>query len=484
MTVLLLQASAIWVLLILVGLVVFAASFVARNPRLYWLLIFLATIPLNINKMLGLEPDDLRRLRESYGLFVNEIEIPVLALSDLPLLALLALQVADVLARRQRIVFPRGIFIALAFIAWCACTVVVARVPLLSMSWIFYQVKFLAIFLLMVNTPLTPRELRQVLAVLTVGLALQGGLGVLSYWRQMGGDFYGTLLGEQPAWRTVREAPAQLAAYLYVYEGYGQLRGSGTVGVSNELAKFIVPLLPLAVVGAFVATSLRSRISYIASFALGLAGLICTFSRGGLLAAVVAMAALGLMLTSRGVVSRRMFRVTVSACFLGALLAAPLLVAYMASRPGYLRMRGEHLLYGLQALLDRPVLGVGINNFNTAFSSQDYGGVFSDMAVHNHYLRVAVETGILGLLLYLAFFLWTARLAYRGTRSEDPFLAPVSAALLAGFIGIFFYWFDDLFYSVVIQTQFWILFTLAAVVYQLSTGRVQGAPSSAIEQRR
>jgi O-antigen ligase len=467
-TVVLMQASIVWVALILIGGGVVIASFLFRDQKLYWLTVFLASVPLNITKMFFLEPEDLFRLRRSYGLVVNEIDIPMLYLSDLPLLVLVALLLSEAIGERKRLRFPRTGFIAVMFIGWCLCSVLVARVPLLSVSWIFYQVKFLIVFLAVVNASRTRGALRLVVATLVFGLAVQGALSVTAFVRQSGHDFYGTLFSASEQNQALRNSPDNVRPYLYVYEGRGLLRGSGTVGVSNETAKFIVPLLPLALAFAIRSTALPTRAYYLGSFILGVAGLLCTFSRGGLLAAGVAVAALGVLMTFRGLLARRSARLALTTSLLGALLTAPALASYLGSRPGYFNMHWEHLQYGLQALFDHAALGVGINNFNVAFTSQEYGGVFSAMAVHNHYLRIAVETGVVGLLLYLAFFFGVARMALRGTRLRDDCLATLSSAILVAFIGVFFYWLDDLFYSVVINTQFWVLAALPFVTHQLS----------------
>ena len=73
----LLQVSYVWTALFLVGLTVIAGSFVAKDAKLYWLLIFLVAIPINITKMFFFTPDDIDRLMRSHRLFVNEIVVLV-----------------------------------------------------------------------------------------------------------------------------------------------------------------------------------------------------------------------------------------------------------------------------------------------------------------------------------------------------------------------------------------------------------------------
>jgi O-antigen ligase len=210
-----------------------------------------------------------------------------------------------------------------------------------------------------------------------------------------------------------------------------------------------------------------TRAFFIVSVLLGAGGLVSTFSRGGFLAAGVAVAGLVVLLAARGLIGRRAARLVFVGCALGAIVAAPVLARYLGSRPDYLTMRWDHLRYGLEALRDHALTGVGINNFNVAFAPYDYAGVFREMAVHDHYLRIGVETGVIGLTLYFSFFFGVARAAFRGSRRADPWLATVSTALLAAFIAVFFYWLDDLFYSVAFNTQLWVLAALPYVIAQL-----------------
>ena len=130
--------------------------------------------------------------------------------------------------------------------------------------------------------------------------------------------------------------------------------------------------------------------------------------------------------------------------------------------------------------VSRPLFGVGMNNFNVSISEDAYGGIFSRMPIHNHYLRLSLETGLVGLALYLAFYFWVARAAYRAVDIEDRFLSATSMALFASLIAIFVYWMDDLFYAVVIRAQLWIVVSTAVLIHQLHVG---GASSPSQESR-
>lgn len=458
-----LATSLVWLALLIAGLAVVTGSFLARDLKLYWLTVFLLTLPLNIKKMFFYEPEDVAALRRTYDLFINEVEVPLLYLSDLPLLVLLVLWMADALHRRRGVELPKGALLAVGFILWCAVSLVSAPARGLGLVWILNQTKLLILFLWLVNASLSPRALRRVVAVLLFNLATQGALTVWTYARQSGWNIYGNVFGVQQLRSEVRRAPRH-AGEGYVYEKGDLLRGSGTVGVGNETAKFLVPLLPLALVSGIFARRASIRLVSFLCFALGSLAIYLTYSRGGMLAALTSTVVLVGLLARRGYVPARA-RVTWAMVGLALLAGAtPALYDYFTSRPGYFDVRLDHLRYGAEILSEHALVGVGINNFNVAVSKHDYGGVFSDMAVHNHYLRVGAETGMPGLLLYLAFFVWVSARAYRGMWHADRFISTTAAALLAGLAATMFYWLDDLFYSVVISTELWLVAGLAVML--------------------
>lgn len=452
--------SPVWIALVVVGLIVFAGSFLARDLKVYWLSIFLVTLPLSINKMFFFEPSDLTALRQTYGLFINAIEVPLLYLSDLALMVLLALWAGEVVSQRRRLRIPKGALFACAFLGWCVVSLLVARARLLGVSWILYQVKFLLLFLWVTNASLSRRTLRWVVALLVLNMAGQAGVTMFTYARQSGPNIYGDLFGVQEFRRESRLYPRH-GGEGYVYEEGELRRGSGTVGVGNETAKFLVPLLPLSLAAALFASRPATRLLASTALLMGMAAMYLTYSRGGLLSALLALVVFFFLAVGRGLVPRRTGVTAVAVALAGIAVAMPLLYGFFTSRPGYFMLRLEHLAQGTRLLANQRLLGVGINNFNVAVSRFDYQGVFSDMAIHNHYLRIGVETGVLGLALYVSFFVWVGVQAYRGTFHPDPFMASISMALLAGVVGTMFYWLDDLFYSVVIRTQFWLLLGLA-----------------------
>ena len=78
--------------------------------------------------------------------------------------------------------------------------------------------------------------------------------------------------------------------------------------------------------------------------------------------------------------------------------------------------------------------------FGTGFQTYAYMGRMEDLRdTHNYYLKILVETGAIGLLMFL-YLLWRMfTLGYQLYRqSEDPFLAAVGLGFSALMVGMFF----------------------------------------------
>jgi O-antigen ligase len=96
-------------------------------------------------------------------------------------------------------------------------------------------------------------------------------------------------------------------------------------------------------------------------------------------------------------------------------------------------------------ILDNPFLGVGLNNgtrekpkyVEVTYNRYDPNTQFYLEPTHNIYLSLAAEIGILGALLFVAFFVRVAWFAWRQSRhSTDPEIRLVANALVVVFCGV------------------------------------------------
>jgi O-antigen ligase len=259
---------------------------------------------------------------------------------------------------------------------------------------------------------------------------------------------------------------------------------AGRLGAGLQDPNYLAAgLVPGAALAAGLLPVVKSRLT---KLALGVAlvalagGLVATGSRGGLVAAGIAVVAA--LVIARG----RRLRI-------GSLLVLVVAVAggwFVTSSPETLERvqefeggsgRVDLWQVALRMSGDNPVLGVGTNNF--AVQSADYvlqpGRlenveliVDTPQVVHNAYLQQLAETGIIGLALWLAVLgsaiaaSWTA--ARRLERDRDTGLAALAQAVVVAQIGALG---ASIFLSNGYDKRLWILFALGPVLMTIAEAR-------------
>jgi O-antigen ligase len=220
----------------------------------------------------------------------------------------------------------------------------------------------------------------------------------------------------------------------------GRLRGG--IGDPNYLAIGIVGAIPLAIGVAGSAASARVRALLWLTLPLLVAGLAATASRGGILGAAV-----GLLL-ALGLARRARRRVLALALVLVAVLAvwfasSPTTWQHVISSRDRTSGRASITVVALRVYADHPVLGTGLSNYPIhAPDYVDRPGALQDvnfiaersLEVHDAYLQVLVEAGIVGLCLMVAVIggcLWAGWQARRRfERRGERRMAGLAAAVL------------------------------------------------------
>ena len=146
------------------------------------------------------------------------------------------------------------------------------------------------------------------------------------------------------------------------------------------------------------------------------------------------------MARRRNLFGTRKFRALVTLTLIALLAASPLIWDFLERRPEAFKYRFVQLAGGVELVRQRPVLGVGLANSNHATKEfwrlRGQGGETGGIVIHNAYLSLAVEIGLTGAALYLAFFVLAGRNAFRASRSRDPDEQVLAIAILASLLGL------------------------------------------------
>lgn len=217
-----------------------------------------------------------------------------------------------------------------------------------------------------------------------------------------------------------------------LFPGQKVHRAMGTLGHPNFLGYYLELNLPI-ILGLFL-TSWTRTTKIIAGLALvlGTVALILSKSRGAWVAYPFAMMGTVFLTYGRSFFSKHVFVKAVGLFLLASLLVLFFLPSIVERLVGKdyqaLSIRMPLNKAAISIIAQHPFIGVGLNNFSEVFKSYDTTGhslIFRGFkhVVHNMYLLVATETGIVGLLAFLGIFAVPFLRLFRSlVHCEDLFL--------------------------------------------------------------
>jgi putative inorganic carbon (HCO3(-)) transporter len=256
---------------------------------------------------------------------------------------------------------------------------------------------------------------------------------------------------------------------LYGFIFTGLSRAAGPIGDANDFAYLMTCVLPLA---AYLMSRERSRrVLWGLCCVLLLGATLATLSRGALvgLGALVPWAIVTRRIPLRGLVLGVAALLSVAA--LGFLAWAPLLNHRLEAKGNVSaqNVTSRQALWSaaLRMAEDRPLTGVGPSRFGIEAPGyvRNNPVVLEKPVVHNSYLQVLAEIGLLGLLTFVGFLVSSWRLLGRSRRqaeAEDDIdgrrlATAMQASLIVAIVA-------GAFLSEQLTTPFWLIGALAAVV--------------------
>ena len=350
-----------------------------------------------------------------------------------------------------------------------------ARDPVLGVERALAITKAFVIYALVLLLTGSREQLRQGAWTLVAAAAFVGGLGVL---QALAGTYDQTVAG------------LARVEYAQIYGRVFEPRIAGPVGDPNFFAQMLIPAVPIGLLLAQSATSVRERVAAFGSVGLVTAAVLMTYSRGGALALGVVLV---LWLLGQGASARRL------AAGVGAIALLVLLVPSDFARrlttfrqflPGsghVLRLdssfeqRRVLVTTAWHMFLDHPLTGVGAGNYAVHYRpyTEETGSVVLEYEEfdqphypHNLYLEIAAETGLPGLIAFAAVvltcfvYLRRARLAFAA--AADRSSASVASGVQLALVG---YLVSSLFLHGHFPRSLWLLFGFCAALCRLAPTR-------------
>lgn len=273
---------------------------------------------------------------------------------------------------------------------------------------------------------------------------------------------------------------AKWGLYGLVHGGVEIERGYGPMLADNNfVALACAMLLPAAWYAASTGVSFPFRVGAYVVAGMTIPAVIMTNSRGGSIALGVGI--LLVLLRSR---QRFIAALLIGACLTGAVFLAQdfyvdrLRTLQAPAEESSAMSRLLHARAALSMWRDYPLFGVGFGGINYSVLLQRYAEDLAGHVVHNSYLQMLVDSGILAFLLYagaLFYGIYRLERSYREHRDAAPHRAAIARALQGPLI---VFAVGSNFYSVQ-RIDLVYIFLLCASAWRVAEKRLAAAPAAA-----
>lgn len=340
-------------------------------------------------------------------------------------------------------VFSIGFFLSFILSIYNSADIMV------SMFEIFFQFQMLLLYFYLIHYITNEQKLTYIVRVLLVCLFVQSVLIFIQFLTQTQFNLTGQV-------ETARA---------HIYDGHVQMiRPGGTADSPAAAAEYLTVLLFLALGFFFSRHGRVERLLVGVTLVLGGGALILTHTRAAWASFVLAF----VMFLSLGWRHKWVSLKGIAASVVLSLLiilpfSARLFFRLTASDEGagFARVHLAQLAWNM--IQDHVITGVGINNFGLViqdYLSPDLRGKWLYL-VHNKYLLVFAETGIVGFLLFLLILLEIMYLCMRCMQSNNRLIALVALGILSGLICHAAHMMVDIFNYRSVVELFW---TIAALI--------------------
>jgi len=266
------------------------------------------------------------------------------------------------------------------------------------------------------------------------------------------------------------------------FGGESYVRVAATLVHPNQFANFVGLVLPLAL--ALMLLDRRGPLKqalYGGVYVLGVVVLVLTFSRTGWIHLITSTLVVVVLALRHGKVRRE----AADIALVGGLVALAAVIALseailsrlFASNPILVTARIDMARVAMRMIGTHPILGIGANNYVSELPHYDFIPVMQ-APVHNLYLLVLAEMGILGLAALLALIVFLFVRLGSAFRSNDHLVAAIAIGMTGGLMGFLVDGISD--FSYILPSTNLLFWLLAGLAIALTTMREEGADADPV----
>jgi len=344
--------------------------------------------------------------------------------------------------------FPKISFVILGSLVWALISAVSAPEAGWAVSQATVTLRAYLIFVAVMNTLKTPKDLYYVTMAILAGFTFESFLG---FWQWRFGPVGLTFLGER----------------VYMYDW----RSMGTFFVTSYYGNYLILLIPLAYRLFIYHRPFRKweTYAYGGMTLLSVFALFSTYGRGPWISVIIALGLITLFSflnkKHRPRVKWAIGLIIVFGFAFGVKYTPVIIDQFGPQRQAAADVRKDEWRTALRVIKNNLIWGTGPGNYEnlsvnyvTAEEVEGFFGWQIAEMVHNSYLLVTAETGILGGILFVSWFLLIFKQTWKTAKLQIPYFRNLGIGIGAGFfaLAISFYYSPDI-HEYQIMFMFWLL---------------------------
>jgi len=340
------------------------------------------------------------------------------------------------------------------FLAFTAVSVFVASDVSLALYELFLAAQLYLVYFYVANSLRRREDIRFVVSFLLIGCLMESAAMIVLEFTGMPATIWGL--------------PTHIHLQTGVHDAF--VRVGGTVGSPNEASAYLSLLLPLAACVLFAGIKYWQK--WLACLVLGFGGvaMIFTYSRGGWMALVLAAIIVSFVLVrTRGISLKAPIAIVALLIVVCLPFHGVISARAFGDDQGSAESRIPLTMLAFRMIADHPVLGVGANNFSVVMQHYltSYFRTGFLYVVHNKYLLIWTETGVGGLLAYLAFLRGALRIGWQCSKQNDRYLSMLALGITAAIVGQIVHMNFDVFRIGPVPELLWLLAGLLIPMHRI-----------------
>ncbi len=412
------ELPTIWCVLSIIGMIIPFIAIISGDIKRF----FLAILVLSLTIQLDIAINNTIHSGGPPGFIIS--------LYDIALLALYMLWISEIVGRKNievkffsNISYPTFCLIILSLLS-----MINAPFITLSLFEIKEIIKMFLGFFYIANNIKKKRDIRFIIIFLFLGIFLESLLGIFQYFSDH--SFGLKILGENPELLKQKFGSMEIS------------RVSGTFGHPNTFGWYLNFMLPLLIGILFFEKRKIFRVLYILILFFGTIALIFTLSRASWVSFLIGIIVV-ISISFWKITIKHKLKAAISIILIITTITIVILIfSDIISRRlyyddyGSARFRIPLMKEAFSIIKSHPILGVGINNYTEVIRDNDHTiSRISYYPVHNIYLYIAAEIGILGVFIFILIIFRFYKYSIYYIRSENGLLVGMVIGMLGGITG-------------------------------------------------